>query len=108
MEIGRKCKRPPLTRGLAAKQTGGEKGLVWILSLSQKSKIFDSSLIRGSLGRMEVGRWRAELASPHGRGAQCAHWAERVFGKSLSVTATPCQLSQRESQGAYGSYGGFA
>ncbi len=49
--------------------------------------------------------WAAarRLASPFGRGAQCAHWAERVFpdieyAREGSLSRLRRQLSQRESQ----------
>ena len=41
--------------------------------------------------RLELSAAARRLASPFGRGAQCAHWAERVclLGKVLTKKASP-------------------
>ena len=52
-------------------------------------------------------RRHAALASPYGRGAQCAHWAERAFlYRNSPLSRLRRQLSQRESQvgGAFRSW----
>ena len=49
------------------------------------------------------------LASPFGRGAQCAHWAERAFPyRNSPLSRLRRQLSQRESQGGAFALGRFA
>ena len=63
-----------------------------------------------SIARVTVSnrqRRYAALASPYGRGAQCAHWAERAFPyRNSPLSRLRRQLSQRESQvgGAFRSW----
>ena len=53
--------------------------------------------------RIELPAAARRLASPFGRGAQCAHWAERAFFTGHNIYCCPLsrlrrQLSQGESQ----------
>ena len=59
----------------------------------------------GPVRYMKIDALAVELASPHGRGAQCAHWAERVVGKTLSVTANAVTALPKGEPRAYGSRG---